>query len=373
MASKPSGLQIPLSSSAVDVSVIDTTTFFNNNPCAIFLEPIYSGWETSHIPVYSFLIHHKSSDQRILFDLGLRKNWQTHLPPNLLKQIATIGIDIKVEKDVSEILKDNGLPLANINHIILSHHHWDHVGDPSKFPASTSLIVGPGYKNKYLPGWPADPECTATTTDTYTGREVIELDVTSNDKKVRKIGPYSAYDWFGDESFYILSTPGHTTGHLCCLARTTSYGDASTFMFIGGDIAHHCAIFRPTPYCPLPETISPAPYEGPHSQSSCSGDLFASVHRLRAEPDGKKKSRETPFCVIPDGWVDEDYKLAQKTLDQMQPFDGDENVFTIFAHDETVMDIIDFYPKKANSWKAEGWANRSHWRFLGPLKIASQT
>lgn len=38
-----------------------------------------------------------------------------------------------------------------------SHWHADHTGDPSTFPPTTELVVGPGFKNKLLPGYPADP------------------------------------------------------------------------------------------------------------------------------------------------------------------------------------------------------------------------
>lgn len=39
-----------------------------------------------------------------------------------------------------------------------SHWHWDHIGDPSTFPPSTDLIVGPGFKDAMLPGAPANPD-----------------------------------------------------------------------------------------------------------------------------------------------------------------------------------------------------------------------
>jgi glyoxylase-like metal-dependent hydrolase (beta-lactamase superfamily II) len=38
---------------------------------------------------------------------------------------------------------------------LCSHWHFDHVGDPSQFPSSTDLIVGPGFKDAFLPGYPA--------------------------------------------------------------------------------------------------------------------------------------------------------------------------------------------------------------------------
>jgi glyoxylase-like metal-dependent hydrolase (beta-lactamase superfamily II) len=42
--------------------------------------------------------------------------------------------------------------------ILLSHCHFDHIGDPSRFPSSTSLVVGPGFREAFLPGYPSNPE-----------------------------------------------------------------------------------------------------------------------------------------------------------------------------------------------------------------------
>jgi hypothetical protein len=37
-----------------------------------------------------------------------------------------------------------------------SHWHFDHTGDPSGFPPSVDLIVGPGFKDAFLPGYPTN-------------------------------------------------------------------------------------------------------------------------------------------------------------------------------------------------------------------------
>jgi glyoxylase-like metal-dependent hydrolase (beta-lactamase superfamily II) len=53
-----------------------------------------------------------------------------------------------------------------IDAIIVSHWHWDHIGDPSKFPAKTDLVVGTGFKESFCPGWPKDPEGLILSSDT---------------------------------------------------------------------------------------------------------------------------------------------------------------------------------------------------------------
>lgn len=268
---------------------------------------------------------------------------------------------------MATLLQEHGTQPQEIGAIILSHHHWDHTGDLTLFPASTKLIVGTGYSAKYLPGWPKDPEAVVTTSDTYEGREIVELEFSLADPKIGKIASHSAYDWFGDGSLYILGTPGHTTSHLSCLARTTTDDDVSTFMFFGGDMAHHCSLLRPSKYCPLPEMISPAPYDKAISDSSRSTERYTSIHRARDHSDGEDKSRVTPFCIVPEGFLDEDTAETQATIDKSLVLDGDENVFTVLAHDSTLLDVVDFFPKLANDWKAKRWGQQSHWRFLGSL------
>ena len=53
----------------------------------------------------------------MLFDLGMRKDWQ-NLAPSIVSMIKTVGADIKVEKDVSEILEEGGIDLKDIDGII---------------------------------------------------------------------------------------------------------------------------------------------------------------------------------------------------------------------------------------------------------------
>ena len=57
----------------------------------------------------------------------------------------------------------------------------------------------------------------------FAGRQIREIDF-SNEKTPFKIGRFHAHDYFGDGSFYLLDTPGHSIGHICGLARTTAGG-----------------------------------------------------------------------------------------------------------------------------------------------------
>ena len=96
-----------------------------------------------------------------------------------------------------------------------SHFHWDHAGDPSTFPSTTALIVGPGTKENFLPGYPADPKSHILKSD-YAGRELREVGFSETPLH---IGPFRAVDWFGDGSFYLLDSPGVRDPHTLVLSN----------------------------------------------------------------------------------------------------------------------------------------------------------
>ncbi|RFU28568.1 hypothetical protein B7463_g7786, partial [Scytalidium lignicola] len=316
----------------------------------MLLEPVYPGYDKFKLPSYSFLIHHKASNTRVLYDLGLRKDWRTHFSPQLVRMIASLNLEILCEKDTADILRENGTAPEDISAIIFSHHHWDHVGDTTKFPSSTSIIVGHGYK-KYLPGWPIDPNSEETSSDLYEGRETVEIHF--DGEHSLKIGHWHAYDYFHDGSFYLLDAPGHTQGHLCALARTTvgtdEEGKEDTFILLAGDSVHHGALFRPSRYYPLPDIISPAPYDDLDVVGShCPCAIYVEMHRAFKDSVDEHKARTTSLCTVPADSPEEDRHEAERTVDKVTTLDGSENVFTIFAHDDTLLPLVDFFPKSLN-------------------------
>lgn len=355
---------IPQSENGVDVSIIDTKAFLDGIGCSLMLKPDRIG-QHSHLSCvcYSFLVHHKPTDARLLFDLGIRTDWETGYPPAMHKNIQRfndLGWNISVPTDVAEMLKENNVPLESIKSIIWSHHHWDHTGDVSTFPHSTSIIVGPGFKSEFMPAYP-ERQDSVIDGKHVAGREMIELDFKKPD--ATRIGAYAAIDYFGDGSFYFLDTPGHTVGHISALARTTA-GQESTFIFMGGDIVHHPGEFRPSQELPLPESIVPDPRQPPfHSTSSesfCPGSLLTPLHPASATKEADP--HVTPFYRT-GGAHDE--QLAQATVDVMPKLDGSPNVLTIFAHDSTLQGVLGFFPETANDWKKKGWREQGLWRFLG--------
>jgi glyoxylase-like metal-dependent hydrolase (beta-lactamase superfamily II) len=325
----------------------DTSTTRLKLPMSPFLQPDYAGHPYLTGPSFSFFIEHPSN-KPILFDLGVRHDWQK-LPsyPKFRQQ----AWGITVQKDVARVLDEGNINITNnaIASIILSHHHWDHTGDPSTFPPSTELVVGPGFKNAHLPGYPENPNATLLNTD-YEGRNVREIDFSG----ALTIGRFKAHDYFGDGSFYLLDTPGHSVGHMCGLARTTK--NPPTFVFMAGDASHHAAEFRPTEYLPLPKEVNTS---GTSSTSSVSsGAEYRDAHY--------DKSATKPFYNVTASFA-HDKELADWTIAGMGEFDCHENVLLLTAHDEHVVEpeaVISFFPKTLNDWYEKGMAKKAKWMFL---------
>ncbi|KAK6428889.1 hypothetical protein LTR95_014966 [Oleoguttula sp. CCFEE 5521] len=337
-------LHIPLSEVAVKVSCIDSTTRVKL-PMGPFLQPGYTGKEFLTGPAFSFLVEHPSG-KKVLFDLAVRHDWQS-LPS--YPQWRKLGWGIYVEKDVPAILSDHGVAVEDgaIDAIIWSHHHWDHTGDPSLFPSSTELVVGPGFKEAHMP--PSNPKSTLMPTD-YEGREVREIDFKS---KPFKIGRFNAFDYFSDGSFYLLDTPGHTVGHICGFARTTT--SPPTFVFMGGDASHHGGEFRPTEYLPIPKELTPSPMK--RRVPICPGHLLEEIH--------PHKTSTKPFYYVTESFA-YDKKVADWTIDGLGEFDCQDTVLLLTAHDDSIVDPaqIDFYPKALNEWYEKGTAKKVKWMFL---------
>ncbi|KAH7137046.1 beta-lactamase-like protein [Dactylonectria estremocensis] len=224
------------------------------------------------VPSLCFLVQHESpttsKTTRIVFDLGVRRDPSRYSEP-IRRHIATRQ-PLKTDPDVVKSLKSGALTPEDIDYIIYSHVHWDHVGEPNDFLRST-FVVGHGSLDllrgnasnlrgghSYFEPDLLDPHRTIELPGPNTpGTTQREAQASENHSTLAEpaginlCGPWrefesfaSALDVFGDGSLYIIDAPGHLPGHINLLARTCGDGNVIKWVYLAGDACHDRRIMR---------------------------------------------------------------------------------------------------------------------------------
>ena len=290
----------------------------------------------------------------------MRPDWES-LPPRIVSLVKGTTTIVS-GSDVASVLDSNNsndlkIRSADITSVIWSHNHFDHTGDPSTFPPSTELVVGPGVRELSWPGWPSNRDAGVLDSDTA-GRKVREINFFADN--TLKIGSFDAFDFFGDGSFYLLDAPGHAQGHLCGLARTTA--SPASFVFMGADACHHPGILRPTEFLPLPRSISPSPFSSPShaadaSRSVCPGSVMQKLILGR--------SPTKPFFHVARSPLFSDHDAAAETVRKIQELDASREILVVLAHDLSLRDQVPMFPDRVNNWRKLGLKESTRWLFCG--------
>ena len=353
----PPSVAIPEHGETCVLSAIDTTCSLTV-PAATLVEPVIPGHELMNFPTVAFLIRHELSGRQLLFDLGCRKDFW-NLPAPIAKTIDEKVPGIKVDKSLRDILSEGGTDVKKIEAAIVSHHHYDHMGDPATFPRTMDLVVGPGFSELFLPGYPT-AQASPVLEDAFAGRTVRELTFEGD----LVVAGYRAIDYFGDGSLYVLDTPGHAVGHLSALVRTTK----DTFVFLGADICHFGGSFRPTRHVPMPARLSSKDLcrDGDAPPQTYEASAFT---RLHPRPEVGRVCRFYEPCSAPDSWYVEPQR-ARESIGRLEALDACERVLVLIAHDPAVMKVVPFYPQRElNGWYEAGWKERLRWGFLDELPV----
>ncbi|KAJ6561867.1 beta-lactamase-like protein [Mycena capillaripes] len=339
---------IPHSSATVDLRVFNAANVSLIGAANTFMAPVLPGHENGDFTEYCFLIEHKNTQTRFVFDLGIRKD-----PQNSVPSIAALAGLVKIEqpRDLPEQLVDGGIPLESINAVIWSHAHFDHVGDMSQFPNTTGLIIG---SETDTSTFPENPNSTLQASD-FAGHKLTKIDFS---KANLTFAGLKAIDYFGDGSFYLLNTPGHLPGHMSALARVTP----TTFVQLAGDTFHHAGQARPRPQF---QTNFPCPaHLLEEAKASVSTDSFWSPHTHDGAFDLLSRAQQLLSISDIPGSFYADPVTSQVSLEKVANFDADPDFWVIVAHDISLQTSIPYFPVYINDWKAKDLKRKTVWNFL---------
>jgi N-acyl homoserine lactone hydrolase len=167
----------------------------------------------TNMGVTCYLVMHPKG--MLLYDTGLNDRLVGRpLYENVLDGYGQIKFNT-----LSGQLADIGVTPANIDYLVLSHYHWDHIGNAADFAGSTWLVYQGDRDHMF-----AAQARTQAWFSQYSALERSKTRVLSGD-----------YDVFGDGTVVVLATPGHTEGHCSLLVRLKNTGP----VVLSGDLYHY--------------------------------------------------------------------------------------------------------------------------------------
>ena len=220
-----------------DVSALEAGAV--NSPLAWMLADV-SDDARIDVPALCFLIRHSTKPDLLLFDLGIRRDFKTALPPHTVEYLSSkLTFQVQVPQDVVEALAKGGTKPTDITHVLVSHLHFDHTGDTSVF-TNARVYSGEAARPLVENGWPKNPKSSVA-------QNVLPADRTTylDPWDWPALGPFPhALDFYGDGSVYVVDAgPGHLPGHLNLLVRTSPDGG---WIYLAGDSAHEWSLIHGT-------------------------------------------------------------------------------------------------------------------------------
>jgi glyoxylase-like metal-dependent hydrolase (beta-lactamase superfamily II) len=191
--------------------VFDCGTLINNRPEDYNLtrEEV----PDTNMGVTCYLVVHPKGI--LLFDTGLNDRLVGRpLYENILEGYGQIKFNTLAGQ-----LADIGVAPARVDYLVLSHYHWDHIGNAADFAGSTWLVYKGDRDQMFSKTARAYPWFGQYAALERSRTQVIEGD----------------HDVFGDGAVVVLATPGHTEGHCSLLVKLKNTGP----VVLSGDLYHY--------------------------------------------------------------------------------------------------------------------------------------
>jgi glyoxylase-like metal-dependent hydrolase (beta-lactamase superfamily II) len=191
---------------SLDTGLIESADF------ALWSPNAESG-ERRAMSVRSYLIVHPRGT--VLWDTGIDDAIAEH-PDG--RRIAD-SIVFRVPRTLRGQLAEIGVAPGDVDYLVLSHLHVDHVGNVGLFPTATVLLQRAELEAGYGP----DPERFTLDPRAYAALDRDRIETVDGD-----------HDLFGDGTAVLTALPGHTPGHQGILVRLSESGP----VLLAGDIAY---------------------------------------------------------------------------------------------------------------------------------------
>lgn len=215
--------------------MITSVEFFYSGYCTHPERIVIDGgrFKSVKFPAVFAIIRH-SSFGNILFDTGYSERFYQEtdkFPFSLYAKLTPVYL--APGESAGKILADHGIDNSEINYIIISHFHADHIGGLKDFPRAKYIYDYSAYQrlsrqkglkslcSGYLAG---------LIPDDFVGRSMV-LSTDSVVNVSKEMAPFTeGYDIFGDGSIVLVDLPGHAPGQVGALVTT---GDAKRYFLVG--------------------------------------------------------------------------------------------------------------------------------------------
>lgn len=170
--------------------------------------------ETVALSCNAFLI--RRDGEWLLWDTGISEA----LFVEIGGEVIAHGLRGIVARPITHQLAELNLTPKDVSTVILSHAHFDHVGNANLFAGATFVVQGVELDAMFGP----NPAQFGYIPKLYDCLHTARVQRVNGD-----------LDLYGDKSIRLISTPGHTPGHMSLLLRLKETGP----FILAADVAHY--------------------------------------------------------------------------------------------------------------------------------------
>jgi glyoxylase-like metal-dependent hydrolase (beta-lactamase superfamily II) len=172
------------------------------------------------VPIIAFLLEHPTVGP-VLVDTGFHRSLCEKNGGARARNLGPVGrllarsLRMRQDQTVLAQLSERGIDAADVSVVIMTHLHFDHASALSDFPSATVLLTGSEWNaaqapRAYLHGY------SIAQLDPRPSYRTLDFSVAPEQSR----GPFArALDVFADGSVMLVSTPGHSAGHLSVIVR----------------------------------------------------------------------------------------------------------------------------------------------------------